>query len=121
MTSRPRVLILITLAPVLVACRGEEKDASSAQRTRQHTPPPDTRLPPTPPPAPTPAQRAATESAAIESKPIDPVSLPPALAKIYQATTGISSRKGGFAAFHKAVVAKHGKPTMTVEMYGKPA
>jgi hypothetical protein len=107
-----RILSCAALS-LLAACSSDKKDESSAKKETE--PKPAAQAPASPAPTPPPPAPAA------EPKKITPAELPPALAKVYEATGGIDSRKGGFAAFHKAVIAKHGQPTVTVEMYGKPA
>ncbi len=107
-------ILCCTAICLLAACGDDKKDESSAGKETEAKPSAQAPAPqpqPTPPPAPPPA--APRKVTAAE--------LPPALAKVYEATSGVDSRKGGYPAFHKAVIAKHGQPTVTVEMYGKPA
>ena len=57
----------------------------------------------------------------IELKKIDPKTLKGKLAAIYQATKGLSYLAGQWKSFHEAAIKRHGKPTATIQMYGKPA
>jgi hypothetical protein len=110
-TNTSHILCGALTSLLLLACSGD-KDKSKAEPKPEPKPAPEAKAPP-------PEPEAKPEP--VEQKEIDPADLPPALAKVHEATSGIDSTKGGFAKFHKAVIEKHGEPTLTKELYGKPA
>lgn len=111
MTITTRWIGFALMAALAIAC-GKDKD--KAKDEAKPEPKPVAAEPAAPPPE-------EKKPEPVEQKEIKPEDLPEKLARVYEATTGINSTKGGFKKFHKAVIEKHGEPTITVEMYGKPA
>lgn len=111
MTNPSQILCAALTSMLLLACSGDE-DKSGDKANPEPKAAPEAKAPPPEP---------EVKPEPVAQKEISPADLPPALAKVYEATTGIDSTKGGFAKFHEAVIEKHGEPTLIKELYGKPA